>query len=41
MALKKKDVLNISTQGTLAISKWTTRLNIAVSANPGHKQYFF
>ena len=37
---KKKDALNISTQGTLAISKWTTRLNKAVSANPGHKQYF-
>ncbi|MDC0056766.1 hypothetical protein OAJ74_01305 [Alphaproteobacteria bacterium] len=37
---KKKDVLDISTQGTLAISRWTTKLNKAVSANPGHKQYF-
>ena len=37
---KKKDALDISTQGTLAISKWTTKLNKAVSANSGHKQYF-
>jgi len=37
---KKKDALDVSTQGTLAISKWTTKLNKAVSANLGHKQYF-
>jgi len=37
---KKGEALDISTQGTLAISKWTTKLNKAVSANPGHKQYF-
>ena len=37
---KKKEVLDIATQGTIVISKWTAKLNKAVSANPGHKQYF-
>jgi len=37
---KKKDALDISTQGTLAISKWTTKLNKAISTNSGHQQYF-
>jgi len=36
----KEDAINISTQGTLSISKWTTKLNQAISSNPGHKQYF-
>ena len=36
----KKDILNLSSQGTIAISKWTTKLNNAILNQPGHKQYF-
>ena len=36
----KEEVQNISSQGTIAISKWTTKLNNIVLANNGHKDYF-
>jgi serine/threonine protein phosphatase 1 len=36
----KKSLIEISTQGTLAITKWTARLNETLSLEPGHKQYF-
>ena len=36
----KEDIINISTQGSLAISKWTSKLNQTLSDEPGHKQYF-
>ena len=36
----KNEILSISNQGTLAIRKWTAKLNDAVSLAPGHKQYF-
>ena len=36
----KDEIINISTQGPLAISKWTSKLNQALSFEPGHKQYF-
>jgi len=36
----KKDILNLSSQGTLAISKWTSKLNNALLSQSGHKQYF-
>ena len=34
------DIINISSQGTLAISKWTKKLNYILSEEPGHQQYF-
>ena len=34
------EVKNISTSGTINITKWTTNLNRAVQMNPGHKEYF-
>jgi serine/threonine protein phosphatase 1 len=34
------EILDISNQGTLAISKWCTKLNKVVSFESGHKQYF-
>jgi len=34
------DVLNISSQGTIAISKFTSKLNKILLSQPGHKQYF-
>jgi len=34
------EVKDVSTSGTIKISKWTTRLNRAVQRNPGHTQYF-
>ena len=34
------EVKDVSTSGTIKISKWTTRLNKAVQTNPGHTQYF-
>ena len=37
---KKEELIKIATQGTLAISKWTSKLNQAISKEPGHKQYF-
>ena len=36
----KENIINISTQGSLAISKWTSKLNQALAVEPGHKQYF-
>lgn len=36
----KEEIINISTQGTLAISKWTKKLNTVVSEELGHKEYF-
>jgi len=36
----KEKVFNISSQGTLIITKWTKKLNEAVLQAPGHKQYF-
>ena len=37
---KKEDLIKVTTQGTLAISKWTSKLNQAISNEPGHKEYF-
>ena len=34
------DIINISSQGTLAISRWTKKLNYRLSEEPGHQQYF-
>ena len=36
----KEDIINISTQGTLSISRWTTKLNKIIDTFPGHKEYF-
>ena len=36
----KEELLDISEQGTLAISKWTSKLNHILQKMPGHKQYF-
>ena len=36
----KDEVKNISSQGTMAISKWTSKLNNVVTSNKGHKDYF-
>ena len=36
----KQDLIKVSEQGTLAISKWTSSLNKVLSIEPGHKQYF-
>ena len=36
----KEELIKITTQGTLSISKWTSKLNQAVSKEPGHKEYF-
>ena len=36
----KEEAKDISSQGTLAISKWTSKLNSRVIANKGHKDYF-
>ena len=38
--LSAEDIINISSQGTLAISKWTKKLNYRLSEEPGHQQYF-
>ena len=37
---KIQDVVNIASSGTVAISKWTSRLNNSLLQNPGHKDYF-
>ena len=34
------ELINVSTQGTLKISKWTSKLNKAINIEIGHKQYF-
>ena len=38
--LNTDDIIDISSQGTLAISKWTKKLNFKLSEEPGHQQYF-
>ncbi|MDC0037943.1 hypothetical protein OAJ30_04640 [Alphaproteobacteria bacterium] len=35
-----EELLEVSMQGTMPISKWTSRLNSALLAQPGHNQYF-
>ena len=35
-----RDLINIASQGTLAISKWTSSLNQVLAKHSGHKQYF-
>ena len=36
----REELLQISTQGTMPISKWTARLNSSILSQPGHNQYF-
>ncbi len=36
----KDELKKISSQGTLSISKWTSRLNYELSKNTGHKEFF-
>ena len=36
----KIDLEEVSTQGTLSISRWTSKLNKIVAESPGHNQYF-
>ena len=36
----REELLKISTQGTMPISKWTSRLNSSILSQPGHNQYF-
>ena len=36
----KDELKKISSQGTLSISKWTSRLNYELSKNRGHKEFF-
>ena len=36
----KEETQSIASQGTLSISKWTSKLNAAVSSIAGHKDYF-
>ena len=38
--LNIEEIQEISTQGTLAIRKWTTKLNKMISSIKGHKEYF-
>lgn len=38
--LSTEDIIDISSQGTLAISKWTKKLNSMLSEEPGHQEYF-
>ena len=38
--LSVDDIINISSQGTLAISRWTKKLNYKLLEEPGHQQYF-
>ena len=35
-----EELLQVSMQGTIPISKWTSRLNSSLLAQPGHNQYF-
>ena len=35
-----EELLQVSTQGTIPISKWTSRLNSSLLDQPGHNQYF-
>ena len=36
----KAEIIDVSTQGTLSISRFTTKLNKIISKIPGHKEYF-
>jgi len=38
--LDSKELLNVSLQGTIAINKWTSRLNEILTYKHGHKEYF-
>ena len=38
--LNPDDIIDISSQGALAISKWTKKLNYRLLEEPGHQQYF-
>ena len=38
--LNKEEIINISTQGTLSISRWTAKLKKIINNFPGHKEYF-
>ena len=35
-----EEIIEVSTQGTLAISRWTAKLNKIITNFPGHKEYF-
>ncbi len=35
-----QDVINVASSGTVAISKWTSKLNKSLLRHPGHKDYF-
>jgi len=35
-----EELLQVSMQGTIPISKWTSKLNSSLLAEPGHNQYF-
>jgi hypothetical protein len=35
-----EDIIDISSQGTLAIGKWTKKLNYRLLEEPGHQEYF-
>ena len=36
----KDEIIEVSTQGTIAINKFTGKLNQVLSEEPGHKKYF-
>jgi len=36
----KDEIIEISTQGTLSISRWTAKLNKIIAHFPGHNEYF-
>ena len=36
----KNEIIEISTRGTLSISKWTSKLNSVIASFPGHIEYF-
>ena len=36
----KEEIIDVSTQGTLSISRWTAKLNKIIDNFPGHKEYF-
>ena len=38
--LDSHQLIEISTQGTISISKWTSKLNHIIASNIGHKEYF-
>jgi len=38
---KKNEIIEISTRGTLSISRWTKNLTRIIKGIPGHNEYFF